>query len=505
MWLTQVAERNRRLFGDRVAVVDDARSITYAELLDRSARLAQGLRSQGVRRGDRVALLSLNRSEVIESYFALARLGCGAVPLNHGLVAEEARYVLEQNDVAGVLGERQLIDSARAADGLRFAIDFDDPEYERLATGELGAPLAVPALDDVAAILSTSATTGKPKGVVYDHASLMSSSLSWLATSPVYDDTVLISATPLFHSTVTIVFAYLAGGARLVLMRRFSPQRVLSLIESERATDMYLVPSMIDYVLRSRGVGDADVSSLRQILHGASPMSAALRRQATETLGCVLRDCYGQAEAGGAITLGDARPDRPGVRERIEADPATCGRPLLGYEVVAMDDDGVRLPDGEIGELCVRSRSLMGGYWDNPGASASVLRDGWLRTGDLGRVDAESFVYVMDRRVDMIIRGGQNVYPVEIEQVLTQHPGVAEAAVVGAPDDTLQEVPFAFVVADPDQPATVEDLTAHAVAKLATYKRPTGIVFTDELPRNASGKVLKKELRARIPAQEAVR
>jgi acyl-CoA synthetase (AMP-forming)/AMP-acid ligase II len=496
MWLARIAERNGRAFRNDVAIVDNRRRLTHGELAERSLRLASGLRRLGVRRGDRVALLARNRAETIESYLALARVGAAAVPVNHGLALPELEHVLAECAVAGILGERRLLDRAEAVAEPRFAIDFDDPEYRSLVLDEDIQAMPEPGLGDMAAILFTSATTGKPKGAVLSQSSLMSSSLSWLATARPAPGTVFLSAPPLFHSTVTIVFAYLAAGATVVLMRQFSPQLCLALTEEERVSHLYLVPSMINYLLRAKGLEQTDLSSVTDVIHGAAPMPVELRLRAAEALGATLRDCYGQAEAGGPITLGDPKPHSPRRQTGIEGGPASCGRTLLGMAAAILTEKGEEAPVGELGEVCVRSEALMSGYWDNPGATAAVMRDNWLRTGDIGHLDEDGYLYLMDRRVDLIIRGGQNVYPAEIERVLHEHPGVADVAVVGAADEILQEVPVAYVVAAEGWSADAEELMLHAGERLASYKRPTQLEFVGSLPRNPAGKILKKELRA---------
>jgi acyl-CoA synthetase (AMP-forming)/AMP-acid ligase II len=496
MWLGGIAERNGRSLGDAVAIVDDRVRLTHAELAERSLRLANGLRRLGVRRGDRVALLSRNRAEMIESYLALARVGAAAVPVNHGLVAPEVEYVMAACSVVGLLGERALIDRAGGAGGTRFAIDFDTSEYDALVAEEEILPLPEPGLDEMATILFTSATTGKPKGAVLSQGSLMNSSLAWLATARPAPGTVFLSAPPLFHSTVTIVFAYLAAGATIVLMRQFSPQLCLAMIAAERAEHLYLVPSMVDYLLRAKALAETDLESVAEVIHGAAPMPTELRRRAERALGATLRECYGQAEAGGPITFGDPGPHDAAQLARIEGDPGTCGRPLLGTELSIRTEAGEEVPAGELGEVYVRNAALMSGYWDNPGASAAVLRGGWLRTGDIGRLDPQGYLYLLDRRVDLIIRGGQNVYPAEIERVFREHPGVAEVAVVGAADEVLGEVPVAYAVAAAGWDADAGELLLHAGERLASYKRPSRVEFLDELPRSPAGKVLKKDLRA---------
>lgn len=494
MWFGYVSARNRTLRGDRVALIDDTKRMSFAELDTRSSALARGLANLGLGPGDRVALLSRNRAEVVESYFALGKLGAAAVPVNHGLVTEEVQHVVDSARVAAVLGEASLIEDALGSSAPDLSIDFEDSRYAGLVETRAESPLPEVGADALAVILFTSATTGRAKGVLLDQASFRASTLNWLATVGLSNRTAFLNCTPLFHSTVTIAMAYLAGGATMLVMRTFTPQRALELIERERVTHAYMVPSMINFCVNAKAMGRTDVSSVHEIIHGAAAMPIDQRLRASRAFGAALRDCYGQAEAGGPITLLDPVRDFP-ARE-AEAPPAlsSCGRPLLGVEVRVRDPEGDELPMGSVGDVFVRSASLMRGYEGQPEATAEVLADGWLRSGDLGYVDPEGYVHLVDRKADLIIRGGQNVYPAEVERVLSDHPDVDEVAVVGRPDRQWGEVPIAFVVAR-DQPPAESALLEFTAGRLASFKRPVEARVIDELPRNAAGKVLKKLLR----------
>ncbi|GAA3151141.1 long-chain fatty acid--CoA ligase [Streptomyces rameus] len=491
MWLSQLLERNRQCFPDRTALIDDHRSVTWAELHDRTARLARGLAGLGIRSGDRVAVLSLDRIEVLESYFALARIGAVFVPVNHSLLGPEVTAVAERTGASAVIGEAALLD--RHPDlpvGLRIA--FESEEFARLAATPDPAPLPVVPDDAVAAILHTSATTGQAKGVTVDHASFRAIALGWLASAAPADDMVMVNCCPLYHGSMVVSLTYMAAGATVVLMPGFKPQKALTAIEEHRATHVWLVPQMLRFMLQARTLRSADLSSLREVLYGAAPMPPEVYAEAAERLGCGFRHVYGMTEVGGPfVTLGPAEHPAPGdgLPEVLPA-----GRVIPGMSVRILDTDDSELGPDAIGEVVVRGPGIMHGYWNDAAATAEVTVDGWIRTGDLGFVDGAGRVHLVDRRKDLIIRAGQNVYPAEIERALRAHPAVLDAAVVGIPDPDYGEVPLAYAVAARGtQPA---ELMSHLAGQLAPYKRPRRIELIDEVPRNPAGKILKKLLRA---------
>lgn len=494
MWLAQLLDRSTSAAPERVAVVDGRRTLTYRDLSDRASRLASLLTYRGVAQGQRVAMMSRNRVEMVEAYVGIARAGAIAVPLNHGLVEREVRHAFELTEPVALLGEGELFPVGVADWGLKAVLDWDAADYGALIDMHPAASPPQGSLDDPAIIIFTSATTGLPKGVVLTHRALLHASLSWLATAGPADGVVYLNAPPLFHSTVTIGFAYLFGAGQIVLMHRFTPQECLDVMKRESVTHAYLVPSMISFLLRVRPIERFDVPCLREVFHGAAPMPVETRLRAARALSCVLRDCYGQAEAGGPVTLGDPLGD-PAAPEVPLKRWQSAGRPLLGFEVDIRGEHGQTAPPQAIGEICVRSGASMESYWNNASATAEAFDGGWLKTGDLGSLDHQGYVYVIDRRVDLVIRGGQNVYPAEIEHVLAAHPGISESAVVGVPDPDLGEVPVAFVVPRPGSEIDPDEVLKFTVGQLASYKRPKAVVIVSELPRNPAGKILKKQLR----------
>ncbi|HST67094.1 MAG TPA: AMP-binding protein [Mycobacteriales bacterium] len=485
MWLTQLVDHNRQCRADRLAVVDDRGGRTWRELARRVDNLAAGLAGWGVRPGDRVAVLSADRTEVVETYLALGRLGALFVPLNHGLVPREVAEIAGHARLSAILGERHLLDRLGDSAPAR-RIAFTDAAYGRLAETDRTEPLPDVQADDLAAILYTSATTGWPKGAVADHRALKDIALGWLAVAGPVEDAVLVSSCPLYHGSVVLSLAYLAAGATLVLVADPTPARVLHALREHRATHVWLVPEML------RGItgGLGDLPHLREILYGAAPLPVEVYAEAARTTTAGFRQVYGVTEVGGPfVTLSPAEhpaPDGP-LPEVLPA-----GRVVPGMSVQIVDPDGEPLPAGGVGELCARGDGVMRGYWNDPGATAAVTVDGWVRTGDLGRLDEDGYLHLLGRKTDMIIRAGHNVYPAEIERVLRRHPGVRDVVVVGRPaGDT--EAPVAFVVPAERRPGLAE-LHAYLAETLADYKRPREVRFLDELPRTETGKIRRRLL-----------
>ncbi|NUP37587.1 MAG: AMP-binding protein [Streptomyces sp.] len=498
MWLAQLTERNRQCFPDRVALVDERRSVTWTQFHERVARLARGLAARGVQRGDRLAVLSLDRIEVLETYFAAARLGALFVPLNHSLAAPEVTGIVERVGARVVIGESALL--ARFPDlPVRERIALDEPAFARLGddAGRVpDVPLPDVADTDAVAVLHTSATTGEAKGVTVDQRSFRAIALGWLAEARPEDGTVLVNCCPLYHGSMVVTLTYLAAGATAVLMPGFTPQRALAAVQAHRATHVWLVPQMLRFMLQAKSSRTADLSSLREILYGAAPMPPEVYAEAAGRLGCGFRQVYGMTEVGGPfVTLGPA--EHPAPAEVGEVIPA--GRVVPGMSVRALDEEGREAAPGAVGEIVVRGPGVMQGYWNAPDATAEITTpDGWTRTGDLGRIDAEGRVHLIDRSKDVILRAGQNVYPSEVERVLRLHPAVRDAAVVGVADPDYGQVPKAYVVtdADTDRSDLQRHLIEHLAEHLAPYKRPRHIEYIEQVPRNPAGKIVKKLLDA---------
>lgn len=492
MWLSEILERNARFQPDRMALADERGQITWAELAERIQRIAGGLLDLGIRHGDRVAVLSTDRIEVIEAYFALAHIGAPFVPLNHGLTRSEIDDAVRRAFPSALIGEQALLSDLEGLE-VPVTMAFEAAAWQEIVTSRRVVEAGDVNYDDLLALLHTSATTGRPKAVALTHRSMMHVALGWLAAiERPGADAVMVNCSPLFHGSLGMSISYLAAGVPVVLMPSYTPQRLVRCIELHRATHVWLVPEMLAFLMRSTAAACADLSSLREIMYGAAPMPIELYREAAQALGCGFRQVYGMTEAGGSIaTL--APDEHPEVGAAARAMPT--GRTVPGVTARILDPDGRELPTGEVGEVCVRADELMRGYWHDPVATADIMRGGWLHTGDLGTMDGAGYLWLTDRLKDVIIRAGQNVYPAEIERVLRMHPAVLDAAAVAVADADWGQVPVAFVVTRTEDAVTSDELMDLMVGELASYKRPREVRFVEKLPRTTSGKVLRRILR----------
>lgn len=493
-WMAQLLERGRQRHGERIAIRDGERHVTYAELDRRTDSLATTLLKLGIERGHQVAVVSHNRLEVLETYFALGKIGATAVPLHYGAVADEVAAAVERFEVSAIVGEAGLPGTANPSPGLP-VLRYDSEEYRQAVACDPALPPSDIPDDTLMFILQTSATTGRPKGVCVDHNSLRSVALGYMADVRPDPDEVLLHCGPLFHGAMVIPLIYLAAGATVSLLRMFSPQECLATIRRDRVTHLFLVPDMLRFLLKARKPSPTGPGSLREVIYGAAPMPRQLLLDAHAALGCGFRQLYGLTEAGGpVVTLPPADHDfTPG---EAPGRAASIGRATTGTVFRSLDDKEYPSPTRRIGELWVRSPAVMRGYWKDPEATAEVLRDGWLRTGDLGTVDEQGYIYLTGRVKDVILRGGQKVYPAEIEQVLLGHPAVREACVVGVPSDEWGELPVAYVVTHGPDTGLLDALWDLTRRHLARYKRPEEFRVVPELPRNAAGKIDRRTLRA---------
>jgi long-chain acyl-CoA synthetase len=496
--LGDLARRQAARWGDKPLFLHGDAGVSYGAYDERGDRLAGGLARLGLGRGDRVAALLPNGLEIVDTYLAVARRGAVTVPLNPMFTPREIEYAVNDSrarlfvtgarDAPRVLAIRDRLPSLAevVVAGERVA---GTVPWAEVAAGAPAAPVAADP-DDTAMILYTSGTTGNPKGAMLSHRGLLDNAAAVVQAVGFRETDRSLCVLPLFH-LFAIAFDYLqmmTAGASTVIAERFDPGEALRLIERHRVSVLVGVPTMFIYLLRHPDRARRDLSSLRIGDTGGGPVPPALKVEYEREVGMVLLESYGLTEASPVVTI-----ERPGSARR----EGTCGLTLPGMETKVVDADGQEVPAGEIGELLVRGPSVMKGYFEMPEATARAILDGWLHTGDLVRKDADGYVYMVDRLKHMIICGGYNIYPKEIENVLHEHPAVLECAVVGVPDPDKGELPKACIVLREGARATEDEIKGFCRSSLAAYKVPRLVEFLPSLPRTATGKIRKVDLSGR--------
>lgn len=499
--LADLLRRSATRYPDKLAVADRTGARTYAELDEDASRIANALLAKGVRPGERIALLSRNSMDYARTIFGVARAGAVLVPINFMLGAQEVAYILEHSSAIGLIVEESLLpvaqEAAKASGTLRIRMVYADratEDWEPFASLLEHEDATEPAIpigpDDPAQILYTSGTESRPKGAVLSHLALISQYASCIVDGGMESSDVELHALPLFHCAQQHCFLvpdiYL--GATSHILPGPDPAAVLEAIERHKVTKFFAPPTVWISLLRHPDFDRRDLSSLRKGYYGASIMPVEVLREIGERLPNVrLWNFYGQTEMAPMAVL--LRPE-----DQIRKAGA-AGKPALNVETRIVDSDGNELPPGEIGEIVHRSPHAILEYLNDPEKTAEAFRGGWFHSGDLGVMDEEGYITVVDRIKDMIKTGGENVASREVEEVLYQHPAVAEAAVVGVRHPSWIEAVVAIIVPKPGMTVTEEEIRAHARAHLAPFKVPKAVAFADSLPKNPSGKILKRELR----------
>lgn len=507
----ELIARSARQFAGRPALMTPTRTWTFREVDERACRLANLLWDRGVRPDTAVATLRWNRPEHVEISLALLKLGAAMINVNPRLSPEDMRWQIEDSECAILLASddfRQTIEQIRptldhVSDVLIFGGDhgpFTDYETE-LMKGRATEPV-VPgySMDNVAYIRYTSGTTGRPKGVVHDQHTILAVTRNLLLdyTSDLREGDVLLALQGIYHGAGWFVLPCWLRGVPMAMISEFSdPEAGVAAVSRFNASVVKTVPTILTRILATDGIADAwRRSRVRTVVYGGSPMSIRALREGIEKVGPVFVQLYGQAESPMTITV--LRKE-----EHTEARLASAGRPVTMAEVGVVDDDDRPVPLGERGEVVVRGDHNMRGYWKQPPErTADVVRGGFVHTGDIGIFDEEGFLYLVDRKNEMIVTGGLNVYPNEVEQVLYEHPAVLEAAVVGAPDEQWGEQVTAIVVRHAGASVAERELLDFAGGRLASFKRPRRVIFVDTLPKNAAGKIMRKAAREPLWADQ---
>jgi len=497
--LAVLGEQSFERFGDREALFFEGQWYGTGRLRDRTMRLGSGFSELGIQPGDRVAVMMSNTPDVGIVYTALWRAGAAITPAIFLLSVEELHYILEHSEARAIVTTPEFLANVKTAaegiDTLKFVISAGPEEdgVVSLTSLEDAQPgdIVPRADDDLAALMYTGGTTGRAKGVALSHHALWHAGKGGEEASHVAGINRTIIPLPLSHSyglLVTVVGMHSREPGMAVLMRWFDPTGWLELAQEHKVQLGAVVPSMLQMLL-GMPLEEYDLSSLQYIVSGASPLAAEVVHEFERRVpGVEIREGYGLTETAALVST-----NPPGERRL-----GSVGRPVPGVEVRILDDDGNELPRGEVGELIIRSPNLMQGYWKDPDTTNEALRDGWLFTGDMGYLDEEDYIFIVDRKKDLIIRGGFNVYPRDIEDALLEHPAVALAGVVGRPDETHGEEVVAFVSLHPGQEITEEELVAFGKERLGRYKYPREVRIVGNVPLTPVGKVDRKQIRTML-------
>jgi fatty-acyl-CoA synthase len=514
MILSEALNKAARLFPRKEAIRCGDHLFTYRTFAERIHCLARALNGEGIGKGDRVAVLLPNCHCFLEAYFAAAQLGAVSVPLNFRLSAREISFILTDSDAKILLADPAFlaqVNELRAGEGRSVKVIWTGPQavassrgdllYEEAIANQTGSDrMESPARpEDVAQIYYTSGTTGRPKGVMLSHKNVYLHALGAVAELNLTDRDVWVHAAPLFHlADAWATWAITLVGGTHVLVREFNARTVLNIFEKEKATITNLIPTMLNLMVNHPEAGKYDYSSLRVLLSGGAPIAQEVVRRIVGTFKCDYIQTYGMTETSPYLTLsllkGHLQSLPPAEQLRFKA---KTGREFIAVELKVVNERGeeVRRDEKEVGEIIVKGDTITAGYWKLPEETAKSIRNGWLYTGDMAVMDEEGYVTIVDRRKDMILTGGENVYSTEVEHTLYLHPAVLECVVIGVPDEKWGEAVKGIVVLKPGQEAAAEEIISFCRGRMTHYKAPKSIDFVDALPRTGSGKIQKKALR----------
>jgi len=494
--LTNTAEKH----GERTALKLDDTEVTYEQLNEGSARVAGLLKAKGFEPGDRIGIMLPNVPYFAIAYYGVLRAGMTVVPMNVLLKGREVSFYLEDPEARLCFAWHDFMEAAQeGAESSGCEVVAVKPgEFEQLL-GEQDPEHDLVDRDDsdTAVILYTSGTTGKPKGAELTHANLHKNvEVAAETLAELTPDDMLLGALPLFHS-----FGQTCGlncstyiGSTMSLIPRFDPAKALEIIQRDKVTVFQGVPTMFGAMLNHEGREEYDVSSLRLCMSGGSAMPGEVQRGFEEAFGCIVLEGYGLSETSPVASFN--HPDK-------ERKVGSIGTPIEGVEFKAVDEDGKVVDQGEVGEIAIKGHNVMKGYWNREDATEEVMKDGWFLTGDMGKVDEDGYYFIVDRKKELIIRGGYNVYPREVEEVLYEHPSIQEAAVIAVPDDKMGEEVGAAIVLKQGEDVSEDDVKSYVKEQVANYKYPRKIWFVDELPKGPTGKILKKEIEVPEAVQTA--
>ena len=503
--VASIVRDNARKQPNVISLVLGDRRLTWAQLLSRSAQVAQGLRRAGVKPQDRVAFLDKNGIEHFEVFYGCSLLNAVSVDVNWRLAAPEVAYIVNDSEAEVLIVGQEFVaildaivnDLVNVKTIIVIGGHPSHNDYERWVSAQSAVdPKVGTKPSDVAFQLYSSGTTGRPKGVMLTNENFFALLPAARDVWGMSEKTINLVAMPLFHiGGGGWATAGQYAGAKSIIMRDVDPSAMLTLIEKHRITHGFVVPVLLQFALAMPNIGTTDFSSLELIAYGASPISEAVLEGSIKAFKCPFMQVYGLTETTGVVTV--LGPEDHDLSSANKGRLRSCGKPFTGNELRIVDaDTGKDMPNGEVGEIWIRSRQVMKGYWNMPEETAkSIVKGGWFRSGDAGYFDKDGYVYIFDRVKDMIVSGGENIYPAEVENALMAHPAIADVAVIGVPDEKWGEVPIALVVRKPDVQVSEQEIISFARERLAGFKTPKSVGWIDALPRNPSGKILKKNLR----------
>ncbi len=504
---------------EKIATHFEGKLYTFSQLNDRINRLANALLKLGISKGDRVAMLQVNCNQCVETYFAVAKLGAIYMPLNFRVKGPELTYMLNNSEANTLfVGERYIDLVTSTSSGLTSVQHFISIEskrngmlyYEDMLSSSPAEEVATDINDDDTTILMfTAGTTGQPKGVMLSHNSFAIYVLENVTPADPELEERNILTVPLYHvAGIQAMMAAIYGGRTLVMERQFEAKEWMKLVEAEKVNRAMMVPTMLKQVMDNPDFGKHDLSSLQVITYGAAPMPLEVIKKALDLFpGVSFINAFGQTETASTITtlspedhiISGSEEEREKKLKRL----SSIGRPMSDVEMKIVDEEGHELPSGEVGEILARGPRVMTGYWrDEEKTEKTIDKEGWVHTGDIGYTDEDGYFFLAGRATDMIIRGGENIAPEEVEAVLHSYPKIEEAAVIGVPDEEWGEQPRAVVVLKPGGKVTAEEIMEYCRERMSSFKRPRSVIFVDELPRNPMGKVLKRVLREQYGSQE---
>lgn len=500
--LGDIPRKSAVLYPDREAAVFEDVRLTYRRLNDRVNRLANALTGMGLEKGGRVTVLGENTHKYLEVYFAAAKIGVSVTPLNFRLSDQEIVHIVNDSEAtcflaadgyeertAAMKDRLEAVKNWIALDNETEGFDFYEGLLEKASPVEPDIEVDE---NELAVLMYTGGTTGLPKGVMMSHRNLMTALSAMVFGVGFTKDDVTCFVLPLFHVSFWPALCCLLVGGKVVINRKPDLNGILKLIQDEKCTHINAVPTIYGWILQFADVDGHDLSSLRSITYAGSPFPPEMLKQCILKFGNILSQGYGMTEALGATNLAEEDHVLEGERSRLLA---SAGKPSFCAEIKIVNEDGSSAAVNEIGEIAVKGKHVMMGYWKNPELTAKIIRDGWYMSGDMGYMDEEGYLFLVDRKADMIVTGGENVYPKETEDVLYEHPAVAMSAVVSAPDEKWGERVQAVVVLKPDAQVTEEELVAHCKERLAGYKCPKSIQFWDQIPTTPVGKIIRKDVK----------